>query len=286
MRVTPDDPYEAARPRPVARSSLFVPADRPERFDKAWASAADDVILDLEDAVGADCKEQARANAARWLSPERPALVRINARESSWYQEDLGLIQHPGLRGIVVPKAEKLDDSLLQACVAFGKILIPLVESAVGFHHASEWAGAPGVERLAFGHLDFQVDLGIMGDDDALLYFRSQLVLTSRLAGIQPPLDGVTVDVNDAAVLQVETLRSKRLGFGGKLCIHPRQVDTVNLIFSPTQQEIAWAHEVMDAVREARGAVIAVAGKMIDRPVVLKAGRILSALTDSSGRKD
>jgi citrate lyase subunit beta/citryl-CoA lyase len=89
-------------------------------------------------------------------------------------------------------------------------------------------------------------------------------VLTSRAAGIQPPLDGVTVDINDAAVLQTETLRSKRLGFGGKLCIHPRQVDTVNLIFSPTQQEIAWAREVMDAVREARGAVIAVAGN--DRP--------------------
>jgi citrate lyase subunit beta / citryl-CoA lyase len=268
----------------VARSSLFVPADRPDRFDKAWACGADVVILDLEDAVGADHKDEARVNAVKWLSPERRAYVRINAIGTPWHVQDLELLRHPSLQGIMIPKAENLDESLVRDCARFAKRLIPLVETAVGFHRASELAGTPGVERLAFGHLDFQVDLGIVGDDDALLYFRSHLVLISRLAGIQPPLDGVTVDVDDVAVLRTETLRSKRLGFGGKLCIHPRQVAAVNLIFSPTERELAWARSVLSAVEAANGAAVALDGKMIDRPVLLKAQRLLSGSNERDSK--
>jgi citrate lyase subunit beta / citryl-CoA lyase len=285
MTPTSIAPQTALFPPHVARSILFVPADRPDRFDKAWACGVDDVILDLEDAVGIAHKEVARTNITNWLSPERRALVRINAADTAWHLEDLSLLGHPGVRGFVVPKAEYLDDELVQACASFGKHLIPLVETAIGFDRALELAGRPGVERLAFGHLDFQVDLGISGDDDALLYFRSQLVLVSRLAGIHPPLEGITIDVSNDSVLRAETLRAKRLGFGGKLCIHPRQVDTVNRIFSPTEQELRWARAVIDAFEGSSGAAIAVDGKLVDRPIVLKAQRILSGGL-SGGKND
>ena len=151
-------------------------------------------------------------------------LVRINAADTPWYLDDIELLKHPGVRGFMVPKAEQLDEALVADCVEHGKLLIPLVETAVGFKNAANLAGSRAVARLAFGTIDFQVDLGIEGEDDALAHFRSQLVLESRLAQIQPPLDGVTVDINDAEVLRQDTLRAKRFGFGGKLCIHPRQV--------------------------------------------------------------
>ena len=99
--------------------------------------------------------------------------------------------------------------------------------------------------------------------------------LASSKPSIQAPLDGVTVDVGNADVLRAETLRSKRFGFGGKLCIHPQQVDAVNLIFSPTAQELEWAAAVIDAVARSGGAAVAIEGKMVDRPVILKAERIL-----------
>lgn len=217
-----------------------------------------------------------------WLSADRPILVRINALETEWYQRDLELLAHPGVRGLMVPKAEQLADTLVQACVAHGKCLIPIVETALGFHHAEAMARTPTVERLAFGTLDFQVDLGITDDEDALLYFRSRLVLVSRLAGIQPPLDGITVDLANSNALHADTLRSKRCGFGGKLCIHPSQVDDVNRIFSPSAEELAWAREVVEALERSQGAAVAVGGKMVDRPVILKAQRILR--TERNGR--
>ncbi|HWJ35311.1 MAG TPA: CoA ester lyase [Steroidobacteraceae bacterium] len=269
----------------MPRSYLFVPGDRPDRFDKAWASPADEVIIDLEDAVAEDKKSFARASAKHWMSPERRVLVRINAGGTQWYRDDLELLEHPGLRGLMMPKAEKLDESLIQSCQALGKCVIPLVETAIGFQHAATLAAAPCVERLAFGTLDFQLDTGILGDDDALLFFRSQMVLVSRLANIQPPLDGVTVEVDDDEVLRKDTLRSKRFGFGGKLCIHPRQVATVNRIFSPTEVEIAWARAVTNAAARSGGAAVAVEGKMVDQPVIRKAEGILRTVAMDSEKR-
>ena len=260
------------------RSYLFVPADRPDRFDKAWASNADEVIIDLEYAVADDRKAFARANAQRWMSPAHPVLVRVNASKTEWHLDDLGLLEHPGLRGLMLPKAESLDESLVQHCKVHGKHIIPIVETAVGFHCAGMLAGTPCVERLAFGALDFKLDLGIDGDDDALLVFRSHLVLISRLAGIQPPLDGVTVEVGDAEVLRVDTQRSKRLGFGGKLCIHPCQIETVNQAFSPTAVEILWAREIIETLERSGGAAVTVAGKMVDQPILRKAKQILNGI--------
>ncbi|WP_369652090.1 CoA ester lyase [Variovorax sp. V213] len=272
-RLSPTTAPSAA----AARSFLFVPGDRPDRFDKAWASAADEVILDLEDAVGVERKVHARADVSAWLNPSRPVFVRINAVETAWYEDDLELLTNPGVLGLMVPKAEVLDSGLVSACATHGKRLLPIVETAVGFQRASELATTRCVERLAFGTLDFQVDMGLTGDDDALLYFRSRLVLESRLAGIQAPVDGVTPAIGDIAVLSADTARSKRIGFGGKLCIHPSQLDEVNRCFAPSPDDIKWAEEVVQAIANSHGAAIAIAGKMVDRPVILKAERILGS---------
>ena len=128
--------------------------------------------------------------------------------------------------------------------------------------------------RLGFGAIDFQVDLGIEGEDDALLYFRSQLVLASRLASLAAPIDGVTVATSDAGQLRHDTLRSRRLGFGAKLCIHPQQIETVHRVLSPTGDERAWSQRVIAAMAQSAGAAVAVDGKMVDRPVLLRAQRI------------
>jgi citrate lyase subunit beta/citryl-CoA lyase len=203
--------------------------------------------------------------------------VRINACNTAWHEGDVEIAAHPGLRGFVIPKAEQLPPTLIKACLEHKKSLIPLVETAVGFKNLTGLAETATVERLAFGSIDFQVDMGIEGEDDALAYFRSQLVLTSRLANIEPPLDGVTTDLTDPEVLREDTLRAKRFGFGGKLCIHPRQVAPVNRIFLPNDGEVAWARAVIHAVNQGGTAVVAVDGKMIDKPVLAKAERIINA---------
>jgi citrate lyase subunit beta/citryl-CoA lyase len=259
---------------PIPRSYLFVPGNRPERFSKACSAGADAVIIDLEDAVPAAEKGPARSDIAAWLSASQPVLIRINSADSQWFHDDLELCKMPGVAGIVLPKAERLDDILQVRSVGDSIIVLPLIETARGFANAGELAHAPGVQRLLFGSIDFQLDLGINGDDEELLYFRSQLVLLSRLAGLQAPVDGVTTAIDDAGQLRAETLRARRLGFGGKLCIHPKQVGPVNQHFSPSEDEIAWAKRVLDAAAAANGAAVALDGKMIDRPVILKAQEI------------
>jgi citrate lyase subunit beta / citryl-CoA lyase len=269
-------------PVSLSRTYLFVPGDRADRFDKAWDSGADQIIIDLEDAVAPTQKDAARKAAAGWMTPGRPAWVRINACDTAWYESDIELAAHPGLRGFMIPKSEHLPRELINVCREHKKSLILLVESALGFKNLAVLAETATVERLAFGSIDFQVDLGIEGDDDALAYFRSQLVLASRLAQIQPPLDGVTTDVNDAEVLNQDTLRAKRFGFGGKLCIHPRQVIPVNSLFSPSDEELGWARMVIAASAKGEGAVVTVGGKMVDKPVLAKALRIIQAAEKSA----
>ena len=139
-------------------------------------------------------------------------------------------------------------------------------------------AGAQQVRHLLFGSIDFQLDLGMSAEEDELLYFRSQIVLHSRLARIQPPVDGVTTDINSSERVRADTLRARRLGFGGKMCIHPKQVPIVNECFSPTAEEEAWARMVMEASAASGGAATSVDGRMVDRPVIARAEAILAAL--------
>ena len=258
----------------IARSYLYVPGNRPERFDKACAAGADAVIVDLEDAVPAAQKDSARAALVSWLSPGKPILVRVNAAGSPWFDRDLAACDAPGVAGLVVPKAEKIGESVIALCRKRGLALFPLVETAVGMARAEELAATPCVRALMFGTIDFQFELGIDGDGDELLAFRSRLVLASRLAGIESPVDGPCTSWEDGELLSADSQRARKFGFGGKLCIHPRQVATVNRAFSPGVEEIAWARKVLDAAQRSGGAAVAVDGRMIDRPVILKAERI------------
>ncbi len=261
----------------VARSWLFVPGNRPERFEKALASGADAVILDLEDAVAPADKDAAREAVAAWLSPDRPVYLRINAADTEWFADDLELVGNLGVAGVVLPKAEAADVLARVAVrLAPAAVLLPLVETGFGVARAETLAAQPRVLRLMFGTIDFQLDLGIDGEGEELAFFRSKLVLASRLAGVQPPIDGVTTAIRDLDRLQADTQRARRMGFGGKLCIHPDQVATVNRAFAPSDEELAWAHRVVEAAGAADGAAVAVDGKMVDRPVLLRAQRMIA----------
>ncbi|HUG25031.1 HpcH/HpaI aldolase/citrate lyase family protein [Piscinibacter sp.] len=259
----------------MTRSYLFVPGDRPERFDKARAAGAGQVILDLEDAVAPDTKARARDAVANWLHADRPVALRINGAGTRWFDDDLALAAHPGVAAVMLPKAEDADTLARVAAAAPQAALLPLVETALGIAAVDAIARAPRVQRLVFGSIDFQLDLGIEGDGDELLFFRSQLVLASRLAELAPPVDGVCTALDDIEALRAASLRARRLGFGAKLCIHPRQVGVVEAAFAPGEGEIAWARRVVDAAAGANGAAVAVDGRMVDRPVLLRAQRRL-----------
>lgn len=263
---------------PAAKSYLFVPGDRPERFSKALASGAGAVILDLEDAVAPSDKRVAREAVAAWLpSAQQPVLVRINSADTAWFADDLAMCRAAGVAGIVLPKAERVEDiDTIRRQLGSEVAILPLIESAAGIWNAHALAQCRGVSRLVFGSIDFQLDLGIQGEEDELLYFRSQLVLVSRVAGIAPPVDGVTTALDDPQRLHAETLRAKRLGFGAKLCIHPKQVALVNQCFYSSPEELLWARRVLDAAAEAHGAAVAIDGKMVDKPVLARAEAILA----------
>ena len=260
----------------ILRTYLFVPATRIERVAKAIAAGPDAVIVDLEDAVPVADKASARDAAARELPGAAPVFVRVNGPESEWFDDDLKLCAQVRVRGIVLPKAERPEHVRhATARLARGTAILPLIETARGFSGIAALCATPQVQRLVFGSIDFQFDLGISGEDHELLYFRSGLVLASKLAALQPPVDGVTIEIEDTQRVRDDALRARRLGFGGKLCIHPKQVSAVNETFRPSGEEIAWATRVVEAANVAHGAAVALDGKMVDRPVILRAEEIL-----------
>lgn len=260
---------------PPVTSYLFVPGNRPERFAKACAAGAGAVVIDLEDAVPPGEKASARGAVSQWLSPRHPVVVRINSAETEWFREDVDACRRAGIAAIMLPKAERVDDiDYITRRVAVP--VLPLIETAKGMWSAQMLARCNSVQRLIFGSIDFQADLGINGDGDELLYFRSQLVLISRVAGIQAPVDGVTTDIEDTARLRGETLRARNLGFGAKLCIHPKQVETVKACFRPSDEEVQWATRVLQASADANGAAFALDGQMVDKPVLLRAEAIIA----------
>lgn len=261
------------------RSYLFVPANRPERFDKACGAGAHAVILDLEDAVAPADKEAARASVRLWLHAAKPVWLRINGPESEWFSVDLDLVSRAAVRGVMLPKAEDAAAiAEVRKRMGANARIIPLIESAAGLWRAEAIARAEGVERLAFGSVDFQLDTGIAGENEELLYARSQLVLASRVAGRLPPVDGVTVALEDAALLREDVQRARRLGFGGKLCIHPKQVAAINAGFSASDTDLAWARRVLEAAGTTDGNAIRLDGKLIDRPIIERARAMLGQL--------
>ena len=252
----------------LRRSLLFVPGNRPERFDKALAAGADAVVIDLEDAVPAAAKGAARDAVADWLAPQRPVMLRINAAGSDWHEQDLALCEeHPGITAVMLPKAEG-PEPVRRLAVA-GLPVLPLVESAAAVAALVALVRAPGVERLVFGSIDLQADLGMRDAlEEELNPLRLQLVMQSRLAGIAAPIDGVTTAVDDPRRLAEDARRGRRLGFAGKLCIHPRQVGTVNRCYAPDEAEVRWAMKVLQAAAAAGGDAVRVDGAMVDRAVL------------------
>ena len=266
-----------------ARSLLFVPGNRPERFLKAAQSGADAVVLDLEDAVPLAQKDAARdAIRQQWtplLALQVPLVVRVNAADSAAWQADLaaltGLTQ---LAGVMVPKAESADALRhVHQCLP-GVALLPLVESAAGHDALTPIAAAPGVLRLVLGHVDFMADTGIQCSDDEreLAPLRFAIAMATRLQRLAPAIDGVTVAIDDAERLREDTRRALRFGFGAKLCIHPRQVAGVHEAMAPSAAELDWARRVIAADAAAAGAAVQLDGRMVDAPVVLQARRTMA----------
>jgi len=284
MSTTPSS--RAAHPLAAVSSFLFVPGHRLDRLPKALASGAGAVIVDWEDAVGPADKPKAREQFAPALAACAPAerarlLVRINAAGTPWYEADVAALRPlaaQGLRAVVLPKAERAD--LLAAPAAAlgeGGALLPLIESAAGLDAVRAIAAAPQVLRLLFGHIDFQADLGMAcgPDESELTSARLQLVLTSRLAALAPPVDGVTTDTQNAALVRAHAERALRGGFGGKLCIHPAQIAPVHAAFAPTAEQAEWARRVVQGFEAAQGGVFSLDGRMIDAPVVTLARQVL-----------
>ncbi|MFV3015196.1 HpcH/HpaI aldolase/citrate lyase family protein [Pseudomonas sp. KHB2.9] len=269
----------------LPRSYLFVPGSRPERFANALTCGADAVIIDLEDAVAEAEKVSARQSLVHWLKGQAPVYVRINAYGTAWYEDDLAALgQHPGVAGLVVPKAWDPSqlESLSNRCRP-GLALLPIIESAAGFAAMNAVAQAPNVQRLMFGTIDFQVDLGTQLGEQELNIYRSQFALVSRLASIASPVDGVTTVLDDDTVLEQAARQSRRYGFGAKLCIHPRQVSAVHAGFRASSSECDWARRVLVAADTSGGEATVVDGEMVDVPVILRARAILHSQEHTTG---
>lgn len=266
-----------------ATTMLFVPGNRPERFLKAQQSGADLIIIDLEDAVAPEYKNQALDEVIAALttgSESLPggrltALVRINGAHSAQELAALRKVAETpgnGLLGVMVPKAESAQQ-ITEAIASLpeGLGIVPLIESARGLVNAVEIASAHGVTRLGFGAVDFGVDVDA-SHERVLDYARAQIVVASSAAWLAAPVDSPSLSIKDTDVVSAEALRAREFGFGGKLCIHPAQVEVVHASFAPSAEQIAWAHTVVGL----EGGASQLDGVMIDKPVVDRAKRILT----------
>jgi citrate lyase subunit beta/citryl-CoA lyase len=266
----------------AARSLLFVPGHRPDRFDRAAGSGADLVVIDLEDAVAAERKAEARENVRRRLADGHDAVVRINAVGTAEHEADAELVAAAGC-AVMLPKAESADDiAALAARLAEDVPIIPLIETAAGVANAVAVCGAPGVVRPAFGSVDLAAQLGVdHHSHEALRHARSTLVIAAATARRAAPIDGVTTEIDDESALDADLAHAATLGFTAKLCIHPRQVAAVNERFLPDAEETAWARAVLRAAGD--GSVTVYNGQMIDRPVLLRARAVLARAGEREG---
>lgn len=282
---------------PVLRSLLFAPANHSRHVEKALAGAADGAILDLEDAVAVAEKPEARHAArraldARGAQPGPRAYVRINALTTPFAYDDLRAVVGPGLDAVIVPKVESAAqiatvDWLLTQLERAANLpdrtveIMPIIETAAGLARMAEIATAsPRLRRLNFGAGDFSLDTNMTWTvgHEGLLWARIQVVIASRAAGLEPPLDTVYAQLDDERGLAAEAEQARRLGFQGKACIHPRQVEIVNAVFTPSEDEITRAREIVTAFERAEAdgvASIRIGGQFIDYPVAERARRTL-----------
>lgn len=255
---------------------LFTPGDRFERFDKGWAASTGRLILDLEDAVTPERKPAAREAVLRWLlETGQEPLLRVNAADTPHQAEDLDALGGSRVAGVIVPKVNTPGDLEAPRAAWPAAPLFPLIETAQGLEHATEIASAPGVAQLLLGALDLHADCGIDYPHPALLeHARLRLVLASRCAGIAAPIDSPHPAVRELDEVAKDAQSSARLGFAGKLCIHPGQIASVAEAFRPSDEQLQWAREVIAAVQDGAGAV-QVRGRMVDAPVIAWAKALL-----------
>lgn len=288
------------------RSLLFAPGNVPRRVEKAMTLAADAVILDLEDAVPISLKASARVAVAEALKQPRriTCYVRVNSLSTGWTIDDLEAVMGKHVDGIVAAKVEhptdveKLDWYMAHLerrhCLAPGTVdLIPLVENARGVENVRAIASAvPRVKRLVFGAVDYTADLGVQlsADTPALLYARSRVVNASRAAGLEPPIDTAYLELGNPEGLVRDASTARQLGYQGKLVIHPDQIEPVNRVFTPSDQEIAFARKVVEAFAQAEAAghaaITLEGGKFVDYPVVHQARRLLRLAAEVSSKSN
>lgn len=266
----------------IVRSALFVPGSRPERFAKALAAGADAVIVDFEDAVEEPLKRQARDNLAAFLrdQPQASIWVRVNAPDHAEHTADLTFCaQQPRVVGVLLPKVENA--AQVTAVWQGGKPVWPIIESAKGLLALEQIAHADGVERLSFGSLDLALDLNLNTHSVAAQLFldqaRMSVQLHSRGADLLPPLDGVFPAIGDPDGLERAVRHAYDMGYGGALCIHPKQVAVIHSALLPSAVDLDWARKVVQASAAANGAgAFQLEGQMIDAPVLLRAQRLLA----------
>ncbi|MDX1368559.1 CoA ester lyase [Pseudomonas sp.] len=266
-------------------SYLFVPGNRPERFAKAVEANPDAVILDLEDAVHPNSKAAARVAIWAWQESTPTTLcqryIRLNSVGSPLFHQDLAWLsdmRYPKrCAGIFLPKAEYPEtlSRAVERLLAWNAELqiVAIIETAKGLQQVEAIAGIPGLARLAFGSLDFSLDINCSQIPEAFLFARNRIVLASRTADLPAPIDGVTPAISDMTAVEQESHYARSLGFGAKLCIHPSQLTTVQHAFLPDARQLAWADRVLTAVAGGSHAV-QVDGKMVDLPLIEHAQRL------------
>jgi citrate lyase beta subunit len=281
------------RSLPLCRSILFVPANRPDRYDKAFTSGADIVCVDVEDAVLPDDKAAARALAIPYVTDFSSTSVcrkalRINAIDTEFGIHDLAVLLNESRlpEVLLLPKVEHARDLDILSRL-FGERLsethvLALLETAEGLANAYEIAAHPACAALMFGSADWSAECGATMAWHSLLTARAMIVQAAARAGIAA-IDGAWLDFNDEAGLRRETLRIKEMGFAGKPVLHPKQLAAVHGAFQPDAQELAFANKVLSAADSSRDGVLLVDGRMIDKPVVQAARntvRLASAYTE------
>lgn len=288
----------------ILRSMLFVPANNARRVEKALGLDADAVILDLEDAVAAAEKPAARDAVVAALARPRTGLayVRVNGLTTEWCYRDFTAIVQPGLDGILLPKVERgadlaIADWLLSALerergLEPGRIdLMPIIETGAGLAAIAEICGCGARHRrVVFGAADYTLDMNMQWtrDEAELAHARAQIVLASRAAALEPPIDTVWARLQDLDGLRASARTSLVMGFQGRMCIHPDQVGVVHEVFTPSAEEHARALKVVAAFEEAERAGLAsirVDGQFVDYPIVERARRVVSIFERIAGKK-
>lgn len=269
------------------KSLLFVPGARPDRFDKAAASDADTIIIDLEDAVLPAAKTEARAATLGWLAHrgETKAGVRINSPRTAEGCADIAALAVSGCSPdfVMVPKAETgIDMEIVSEALSHGAPLIAVIESGRGLQNAFDIAQRADAGML-FGGADYSASIGAdLSNWDAMLIARGTIAAACGAAGVAA-YDVPFLDVNDPSGLDQTTRQAKAMGFSGRSCIHPSQVEIVNAAFQPTPAEILEAKAIIQAMADSQGGAALHNGKLIDRPIILAAERTLAKASEERG---